>query len=466
MVRITHGHCPKLEDLLNVINGETVHVDNSVYVRLEKAREAYLYEARKGKQIYGYCTGLGALFDKNKGTCKPEYEDIVLKEHAVGTGEAAPASIVRGFLFVRLTQLSQGNAPVRGLVARRIEEALNNDIIPVIPVVGSVGASGDLVPSAHAFLCIHRGVGQAYYGGRVVPCSKALEESGLDEVILEPGEALALINNTAWSTSLAGLGALGILDLLTYSIKVLKKTLRITGCNPEHYSEALVTAKKGDYNRVFLELLGDVECDPKRLQDPYSIRCNPQIYSSLLEVANHARKLVEEEMCSSTENPLIIDGKVLHGCAFHSIKAGIASDTMLIVLANLANLVERRIANLLSGKITGLPEFLATPESSVGAMIAHYVAAAITAEVRRASTPSTINSIPTSGSQEDINPMSPDAGLKLLNAVRRVRDLVAIEEAVVEAATRINELSNHSMLLEIIRRRQEEVRKYVAPFLS
>ncbi len=423
MIVISRGSCPGLRDLYRASTGEAVKVDPSIYAGLDSSRRTYLDEASK-RQVYGYCTGLGEPYT-SRGGCGSGIEERVLKEHAVGVGGPARESIVRAFLFARLSQLAQGRAPIRGVVAERIVEALNKGIIPVIPVKGSVGASGDLAPSAHAFLCIHLGIGSAFHKGRVTSCREALEEAGLKPLNLEPGEALALINNTAWSIALAGLGVWAALSLLEESLRVASKSLSVTWCNPEHFSREVIEAK-----RSIEAVTPGLECSGSRLQDPYSIRCIPQVYGSAYKAIQHARSLVEAELCSSTENPLVAGGRVLHSCNFHSLPAGLAADYTVIALASVANIVERRIAQLLRSSITGRPEYLAREPGSVGAMILQYTAASLAARIRRLSTPSTVNSIPTSGMQEDHTPMSPDAGLKLLEAVEDLSWLIAVEDLV------------------------------------
>ncbi len=157
MIMLSLDECPSLEDLYSASQGEKVKVEDRVYEVLDSARRIYEEEAGK-RRVYGYCTGLGDMYG-HSGSCGPHWEETVLREHAVGVGPVAPERLSRAFLYARLAQLSRGRAPVRGITARRIEEALNNGIIPRIPLYGSVGASGDLAPSAHAFLCIYRGVG-------------------------------------------------------------------------------------------------------------------------------------------------------------------------------------------------------------------------------------------------------------------------------------------------------------------
>jgi histidine ammonia-lyase len=378
-VTISPSSCPSLGDLYRVsVEGEGVAVEGSVYRSLDRARDAYLEEARR-RRVYGLCTGLGDLYE-SPVECGKGVEEEILREHAVGVGPRAPEPLVRAFMFSRLSQLARGRAPVRGVVARRLEEALNAGIHPVIPVHGSLGASGDLAPSSHAFLCIHLGVGNALYDGREVRCSRALEREGLGVVELEPGEALALINNTAWSAGVAGLALLAAIRAVEESIEVSLEALEVTGCNAEHFKREPAGAKRLAHVALVAERLARARCDNRRLQDPYSIRCIPVVYGSSLAFLEFSAAVVEQELCASPENPIVWEGRVYHACNFHSAGVGMACDSAAIALSHVANMVERRIAHMLNSKTTGLPGYLKWEGSPSGAMMLQYTGDVMNAE--------------------------------------------------------------------------------------
>jgi len=430
--------CPRdvLGFLVDAALGALVELEPEVLRRLEEARRAYLEEARRRK-VYGYCTGLGEMYT-HEGHCGPEWEHRVLVEHATQTGRPAPPLVVRGFLAARLLQLSRGTAPIRPAVARRIEEALNKGVVPVVPLYGSVGASGDLAPSAHAFLCLYYGEGEAWWRGERVPCSRALEEAGLEPLPLEPGEALALINNTAWSTGIAGLAHWLLERVVEESLRAAKESLEIAECNPEHYQRVIARLRRtGGVERV-LEELSSVKCRGGRLQDPYSLRCTPLIYGAALEALQHPRSLLESEACSSTENPAVCMGRVVHWCGFHSIQVSLAADYARIVASHVANSIERRIAQLMRSEITGLPPFLASKDSSVGAMMAHYTAASIAGMIRQHAAPAGVHSVPTSGMQEDVIPQSPNAAILLARSTLLLLRMVALERGVARYASMLD----------------------------
>ena len=426
--------CPSLEEARAILEGARVEIGENALKALAEARSSYLEEVSK-REVYGYCTGLGGLYHRKPASCGSDYERRVLVEHAMGLGPRAPPRLVRAFLTVRLIQLTRGRAPVRPQVAERIASALNEGILPVIPLHGSVGASGDLAPSAHAFLCLYYGGGEAYTPDGIAPCSKALEKSGLDKLPLEPGEALALINNTAWTTGI-GLSALIVFEeLLGEALRVARRTLEAARCTPDHYSLELAGATGYKELGEILELLKPSCRKPARLQDPYSLRCTPQVYAAVKRLIGFLRDTISREMCSSTENPVIVRGRAYHWCGFHSIQVSLALDYARIASSVLANISERRIAQLLRREINGLSDFLAGETDSVGAMITQYAAAALAASSRALAHPMVTNSIPTSGLQEDLVPMGPESGLLLIESLRRTALVLAVEDAVSKYAS-------------------------------
>ncbi len=420
VVKVSLGYCPSIDDVLRVVKGYSVEVESEVVAKLDESRKVYLSEAKK-RRIYGACTGLGGRVD-SRGPCGPEGERIVLLEHAAGIGDKAPSDLVRAFLFIRLIQLSKGYAPVRGLIAQRIVDALNNNIIPAIPLWGSVGASGDLAPSAHAFLCIFYGEGETLDGK---PCKEALDHAGLPPLKLEVGEALALINNTAWSTALALMGLIRIERALREIIRAGYDAALLIGANSEHYALEAVGAKRlreiSEVARMAPQGLGG-----RLLQAPYSIRCIPQVYGPILSTLRWAYTMILEEACSSTENPLVSGHRVYHACNFHAEAVALASDAAAIAAAVAASAAERILDRLMDSRVTNLPDFLAGEESSVGAMIIQYTAAALAAEARALATPRSVNSIPTSLGQEDHVSMAPSAALRLFDLAGILEGIAAI----------------------------------------
>ncbi len=436
VVRVSRGSCPRVSDVASVASGARVVVEEEIYSTLDAARRVYVEESRR-RRIYGSCTGLGGRLGE-EGPCGRHGELAVLLEHAAGRGPAAPAWAARAFLFVRLTQLAAGSAPVRGVVAKRIEEALNSGVTPSIPLWGSVGASGDLAPSAHAFLCLYYGRGVTVEGQ---PCDEALSRRGLEPIELEVGEALALINNTAWSTALAAMGVARLEGALAAAIRVAGEAARAVAANPEHFSLEAVSIKRHRGPAGVAAALEPTTSgvEPRSLQAPYSLRCTPQVYGAVADALAWARQVVEAEACSATENPLVAGGRVYHACNFHAQHVAIASDAAATAAAVAASFAERRIERLMDSRVTGASDFAAWEGSSVGLMILQYTAAALAAEARALASPRSVNSIETSLGQEDHVSMAPAAALRLHKLACILEELIAIEKVVVDAIKALRE---------------------------
>ncbi len=432
LLEVSHDSCPTLSEILDVVDGKrTISVGSETLHLTDKVRRRYEELVERGERVYGYCTGLGQLYTRSPDRCGPVWEKHVLEEHAMGVGEYAAPDIVRAFLTVRLVQLSRARAPVRGIVIERLVDALNNDITPLVHLHGSVGASGDLAPSAEAFLCLYYGEGTAYSNGGVSNCRDALKEHGLEPLELEGGEALALINNTAWSTGILLLSIRSLRELWLAALDSFTQSARVTDCNQQHYHpNALRSSGHEGVRRVgsLVEALAG-KCSGRRLQDPYSLRCTPQVMGAVHDILEFAERIVLEEACSSTENPVVVDDGLYHWCGFHSVYVGIAADMLRLSIAHLANLIERRIAQLLRSEITGLPDFLARDEDSVGAMILQYTSASLASRIRWLASPVSVHSIPTSGLQEDVVPQSPEAGYSLAESLVHLARLISLEKA-------------------------------------
>ncbi len=407
---------------------------------INSARKHYLEEASK-REVYGYCTGLGELFEKREAECPEGWERIVLEEHSTQTGaETVRPGYVRLFLLTRLLQLLKAPAPVRPEVALRIEEAINHDILPAINPNGSVGASGDLSPSAQAFLCLYYGKGTAYYDGRLTPCSEALKEAGLPAISLDRGEALFLINNTAWSTSLCLAGYARMMAVIGETLEVFKRVVNLSEASSEHYDPSVLSLKNcPEGERIASELKAYSSHKPRLLQSPYSIRCIPQILGSIKRGALLAFQLLAEEACASTENPVLVqtpkgEYRLRHACNFHSVKAAIACDLLQGLAGYLSVLLERSAAQLLRSSVTGLPEHLAGEGSSVGSMIVHYSMAALSASIRGLSSRLHIYNTPTSGLQEDVVAMTPESAFLFHQQMDLTVRQLALYHAIIERA--------------------------------
>ena len=394
--------------------------------RFEAARRAYLEEAR-GRRVYGYCTGLGELQDTSHSSCR-DLEEAVLEEHSVQAGPEALPGLVRLFLTVRLLQLQKAPAPLRPVVAERLAEALRVDALPVIRLHGSVGASGDLSPSSQAARCLYLGRGLLILEGRRLPCSEVF-----DPLPLEPGESLALINNTAWSTSLCLASLIVASRVASLAGGLLARAAGLVGAPREHYEDDVLSLKNCPSGLPIAAKLRERAGEWRGRQAPYSIRCVPQILGPVVRVLGYASQMLVDEACASTENPSVADGRVLHQCNFHSARIALACDMIQGSMAMLSSLLERAASQVLVAS-EGRPRFLAGPGSSVGAMIVHYTMAALSARVRSLAARSHLYTTPTSGLQEDIVPMTPEQALLVHSQLRTLARMLAAMELVLEEA--------------------------------
>jgi histidine ammonia-lyase len=413
VITITSSRRYLLEDVEKMVKGEIVSLDKEVLDGLKEARRSYEMEATR-RRIYGYCTGLGAL-QGAKVECDPEVEEITIREHAVGAGPYAPESWSKAFLAVRIIQLSKGFAPIRPEVLSYLVEVLNSGLSPLVPLHGSVGASGDLAPSAFVFRCIFLGEGEAILKNKRIACKEALKSLDLKPPRLATGESLFLINNTSWSSASLALALLEAERALRLSLEVAGSVLELTGFNPEHFDVKLSKAKAHEGQMEVAKIMSKFRprFKPERLQDPYSFRCIPQVYGAAFDALKFSRGLVEKEINSASENPVVSDGGVYHGCNFHTSYVALASENITWALISVINSIYQRIHHLMSSKLNRSSDFLTKGKSTVGAMILEYLVASLAAEARSLSNPRTVEWLPTSLNQEDSNPMTPNSVLRV-----------------------------------------------------
>jgi histidine ammonia-lyase len=390
--------------------------------------------------IYGITTGVGRLKDVLiPAAQRAELQRNLVLSHAGGLGAPLSEPEVRAMMLLLAASLARGASGVRPVVADTVVECLNRRVHPVVPEQGSVGSSGDLAPLAHVAACL-LGEGEAWTAGRRVPAASALAAAGLRPLELQTKEGLALLNGTHL---MAGLGALAVADARrlvrladvtgAMSLESLMGTSaafdeRIHALRP-HPGQRAAAANLRALTADSAIIASHRDCT--RVQDAYSLRCMPQVHGAVREAVGFAQAIVERELASVSDNPLVFpaDGAVLSGGNFHGEPLGLALDTLAIGLAQLAGIAERRVDRLVNPLTSeGLPPFLATHGGlHSGYMIAQYVAAALASEAKGVAHPASVDSIPTSGLQEDYNAMGATAALKARRAVALARQVVAIE---------------------------------------
>jgi histidine ammonia-lyase len=420
--------------------GEPVAMAAAVRQALSAGRAFVDRLAAGGEPIYGITTGVGKL----KDVVIPPRERADLQRnlvlsHAGGVGPPLAEADVRSIMLLLAASLARGASGVRPVVVETIIACLNRRVHPVVPELGSVGASGDLAPLAHVALCL-LGEGWVAQGDRRVPAAEALARAAVAPLVLETKEGLALLNGTHL---MAGHGALTVLDAAR-----LTRLADVTGAMS---LEALMGSNAAFDPRIHAlrphpgqlaaasnlrRLTADSGIiashrDCTRVQDAYSLRCMPQVHGSTREAVTFARSVIERELASVSDNPLVFaaDAAVLSGGNFHGEVLGLALDTLTVGLGQLAGISERRIDRLVNPLTNeALPPFL-SPRGGVhsGYMIAQYVAAALAAELRTLAMPASVESVPTSGLQEDYNSMAAGSALKARRASGLARQVLAIE---------------------------------------
>lgn len=433
--------------------GANATLDPAARARMERSRRVVDELVAAGDVVYGVTTGFGALADRTIAPADAaRLQENLLVSHAAGVGEALPREVVRAMLLLRANTLALGYSGVRPLVVERLLTFLELGIHPVVPAQGSVGASGDLAPLAHLALPVI-GHGHAELGGQVLPGLLALREAGLEPLELGAKEGLALLNGTQLMTAL---GALLVADadrvLATASVSVAMSVEAMLGTDVA-FAEALQLARPhpGQVRvaRELRTLLRDSGLQrahhgsSHKVQDPYSLRCAPQVHGAIRDSIDHLRRVLAIEMNAATDNPLVFPdggvadesaratggGRVLSGGNFHGEPVALALDFAKLGLAELGSIAERRIALLLDPHFNGgLPAFLAANSGlETGLMLLQYTAAALVSENKVLAHPASVDSIPTSANQEDHVSMGPIAGRHARTVLQAVERIVALE---------------------------------------
>ena len=422
-------------------DGETVTLAAAARTRMEKSRARVERAAGAREPVYGVSTGFGALAQTRVAPLRqPELQLALIRSHAAGMGPAVETEVVRATMLLRARTLAMGLSGVRPVVAEALIGMLNAGITPVVPRHGSVGASGDLAPLAHVALALV-GEGEVFDSdGTRKPALQALKAARLKPVKLETKEGLALINGTD--------GMLGMLALACAEAELLFRTADVTAALS---AEALLGT-----DRTFQARLHEIRPHPGQLasaanlarlmrgsqivashrhsqhavQDSYSVRCSPQVAGAARDTLAFARRVATIELSSAVDNPVVLEnGDVESTGNFHGEPLAFAADFLAIAAAEVGAIAERRVDRLLDPhRSEGLPPFLAQePGVNSGLMVAQYTAAALVAENRRLAAPASVDSIPTSGMQEDHVSMGWGAALKLRTVLANLGHILAVE---------------------------------------
>ena len=434
-------------------HGAVAALDVHARARMQEARDVIDRLVAEGAVVYGVTTGFGALAERSIAPADAErLQENLLVSHAVGVGQPLPRDVVRAMLLLRANTLALGHSGARPLVVDRLLDLLRLGVHPVVPAQGSVGASGDLAPLAHLALPLI-GRGTVELNGHETPSLLALREVGLEPLTLGPKEGLALLNGTQL---MSALGALLLADadrLVRTASTVAAMSVEALLGTDVAFSAAYQLARPHPGQiataaelRALLRdsgLQASHHGSDHKVQDPYSLRCIPQVHGAVRDALEHLRRVLDIELNSATDNPLVFPGGgvadataiatggglVISGGNFHGEPIALALDFAKLALAELGSISERRTALLLDPHLNGgLPAFLA-PASGLdsGLMLLQYTAAALASENKVLAHPASADSIPTSANQEDHVSMGPIAGRHAQTVLEHVERILAIE---------------------------------------
>lgn len=430
-----------LEDLINVTrNGYEVKISEEAKEKVSIARKLVDDYVEEGKISYGITTGFGKFSDSiiSKEETATLQRNLIIS-HACGVGNPLPVDQVRGIMLLRVNNLVQGHSGIRQKVLDLLVEMINKGVTPYIPEKGSLGASGDLAPLSHMVL-VMLGLGKAYYKGELYEGEEALKKARIKPIkTLSSKEGLALINGTQVMTSIGAhtvYDAINLMKHLDIAASLSMEALNgiICAFDPRiqevrgHLGQ-INTAK--NINKILKNSTSITKQGELRVQDPYSLRCTPQVHGASKDTLNYVKEKVEIEMNAVTDNPIIFPmaNEVLSGGNFHGQPMALPFDFLGIALAEMANISERRLERLVNPSLNnGLPAFLVENGGlNSGFMIVQYSAASLVSENKVLAHPASVDSIPSSANQEDHVSMGTIAARKANEILGNVRKVVAME---------------------------------------
>ena len=455
-LEITSGHL-RLSDIYECIENPCHLEISSEVIQEVEANRSFLESVIKEDQkpVYGVNTGFGSLCDHRISEDQVEqlqYNLIV--SHACGQGDLVPYEICKLIVLLKIKNLAFAKSGVRPELIERLVFLYNNDIIPVIYQLGSLGASGDLAPLAHMSLIL-LGKGEVWRDGERLDASDVLTQFGIEPLRLAAKEGLALINGTQFSLAYALWSCYHAEREMRWSNVIASLSLEAFRCSKDPFDEELnaLRNQKGQIQvareiRELCEGSEILEAKYNTVQDPYSFRCVPQVHGASFDAIEYVKNIVEREINAVTDNPNVLDtsGRILSGGNFHAQPLALVMDHLAIALSELASISERRTFKLVSG-LRDLPDYLTKePGLNSGLMIPQYTAASIVSQNKQLASPASVDSISSSKGQEDHVSMAANAGTRNYRIVNNVYSVLAIELMVATQALEFNKLSSSASL--------------------
>jgi histidine ammonia-lyase len=441
MTQVTFiGDALPLSDWRALAHGAELELSAGVLARVDEGSAVIASILAKGDAVYGINTGFGKL--ANVRIADHDLETLqrnLVLSHAAGVGDLVPSRIARLMMALKLVSLGRGASGIRRDTVRLLQGMLSGNVIPAIPAQGSVGASGDLAPLAHLAAAMI-GEGDAFYGGERMPAVYALGRAGLEPVTLGPKEGLALLNGTQFSTAYA-MTALFDIERVFQSTLITGALSTDAARGSDTPFDARIQALRGHRGQIDVAgalrtlmagsgIRASHRTIDDRIQDPYCLRCQPQVMGAALDIMRQAGATLVTEANGVSDNPLVMldTSEVLSGGNFHAEPVAFAADMLALAICEIGSLAERRIAMLTDPALSGLPAFL-TPKPGLnsGFMIAQVTAAALVSENKQRAYPASVDSIPTSANQEDHVSMAAHGARRLIGMAQSAAHVTGIE---------------------------------------
>ncbi|MBU2864673.1 histidine ammonia-lyase [Reinekea forsetii] len=429
-----------LADLYTVHhNPVQLTLDESCISGIERSAATVKKVIDENRVVYGINTGFGLLANTRIEPAELEtLQRSIVLSHAAGIGDFMKPSTVRLLMVLKINSLARGFSGIRLEVIEALMALVNKEIYPCIPVKGSVGASGDLAPLAH-MSAILLGEGEAHYQGGIIPAKQALEILGIEPIVLAPKEGLALLNGTQASTALAVQGLLAAENVLVAATVIGAMTVDAAKGSRAPFDDRIHQAR-GHQSQIDMALayrklldhspIEQSHEDCEKVQDPYSLRCQPQVMGACLTQIRNAADIILTEANAVSDNPLVFaeQNDILSGGNFHAEPIAMAADNLALAIAEIGALSERRMALMIDSQLSGLPPFLVNNGGvNSGFMIAQVTAAALASENKTYAHPASIDSLPTSANQEDHVSMATFAARRLGDMHENTVGILAVE---------------------------------------
>ncbi len=430
----------EIKDICDLLNSkQEIRLIESAYVNVERSYQIVQDVIREDKSVYGINTGFGLLASQKIE--KEELKDLqrrIVLSHAAGVGTPLDDEIVQLIMLLKINSLSLGYSGISKRLLDTLIALYNAGVYPIIPEQGSVGASGDLAPLAHMAMVII-GEGEASYQGQRLPAKEALALAKISPIELVEKEGLALLNGTQVSTAIALIGLMKTQRNFAIATIAGALSLDATSGSLKPFKAFINKAKNAKDQIIFSDFMSSLlkgsevleshhECP--RVQDPYSIRCQPQVMGAVLTYLKNAQENLINEANGVSDNPLICPdiGEIVSGGNFHAEMTAISADLISITCSEIGAISERRISLLIDKSLSGLPPFLVeNPGLNSGFMLAHVTASALASENKTLAHPASVDSLPTSANQEDHVSMATFAAVKLIKIADNVLNILTIE---------------------------------------